>query len=569
MDGYAGTGEDRLSLAEFIALPTTVDIQALYTDALAAYADARPYIRVGARLANDYTVLYLNSRYLDRTVAELGGDPFGYYPKILSPLDSRANDAAGITPLVEAPFPGLTGRGVVVGIVDTGVDYTLPCFAFPDGRTRMIGLWDQTVDGPRRAGLNFGSSYGRSEIDRALASPDPRAVVPSFDEDGHGTFLASVAAGSRAAGLPVGAAPEAYIAAVTLRRARPFYIDRYLLSPDEPALFESTDCLLGIRYILDVARENGLPAVICLGLGSSFCAHDGNTLFEDYISFVSERAGYAFVTAAGNEANTRRHTRGRVAPDGSDAVEIRVAYEGSSFTVAAFTAAFDSLSVAVSSPTGVVLPRTPLRGAMDLTRSSPFEGGAVRLRFDRGANNNIVVGIANAAAGIWEITLFGDSVVDGVYNAWLPVAGQAPEGVEFLRPVPESTAVYPATALRTITCGAYDSRSESLFAASSWGPTLLPRVAPDLVAPGVAVAGVFPYGPGTMTGTSAAAAVTSGAVALLLEYAVARGNIPALNGDAARSILISGARRDGALTYPNNKWGFGKLDLYNSFKKLS
>ena len=551
----------KTTLAEFQRLPDVVDIQVPLTARNRDYLAVRPELRVGGALTDDYAVVYLRESEVERTAADLGGDLFGYFPKIMSPTDVRADAAAGITPLTVTPFPGLSGRGVMIGFVDTGVDYTLPCFAFSDGRSKIVGLWDQTVDGPRRDGVYFGSTYGREDIDRALAAPDPRAVVPSWDEDGHGTFLASVAAGC-------GSAPGAYIGAVRMRRARRYYIDRYLLSHDDPALYESTDFLLGVRYLLDLARENGLPAVICVGMGSNMSAHDGNTLLEDFTSFYSGVTGRAFVCAAGNEANTRRHAQGRLSDGGAEEIEIRVPDDGASFTCAVFTAAFDAVSVSVASPTGTLLAPTPLRGATAITRSSPFEAGSVSLRFYRDVNNDLIVGFDNAAAGIWRLTLYGDAIVDGGYQAWLPVTGQAPPGVEFLRPDPACTVVFPATAMRTMTCGAYDTRAGSLYAASSRGPTALPRIAPDFVAPGVAIAGLYPYGEGVMTGTSAAAAVAAGAVALLFEWGLVRGNMPSLNGDVARSLLIAGCRRDSGVAWPDARWGYGKIDLYNSFRSM-
>ncbi|MPM91366.1 hypothetical protein SDC9_138494 [bioreactor metagenome] len=119
----------------------------------------------------------------------------------------------------------------------------------------------------------------------------------------------------------------------------------------------------------------------------------------------------------------------------------------------------------------------------------------------------------------------------------------------------------PATAIRTITCGAYNSLDNSLFVSSSWGPTLLPRMAPDFVAPGVNVKGIYPTGPGTMTGTSVSAAVTSGASALLLQWGIVQGNLPSIDGDLVRTLLISGCNKESSIQYPNNKWGYGKLNL--------
>jgi len=562
------TGEIALPLSVFVKLPTTVDFQVINTDRFKLYASDKPYLHFGTELANNYVVVYTNEKYIQGLLMEQGSNFLSFYPKILSPLDSRSNDAAGITQVLNQPFLNLSGQGVIVGIVDTGIDYAQPSFRLEDGSSKILDLWDQTVDGPRPDYLYFGSAYDREKINEALASPNPYAVVPTYDEDGHGTFLASVAAGNEK-GDYIGAAPKAGLMIVKLRRARPYYINRYLLSPDDPNLYESSDYLLGIKYILDRAEELNRPVVVCIGMGSNSSAHDGNTLFEDYISFVSQRAGYAFVTAAGNEANAKHHTQGRIPRTNStETISIKVGEQGVSFSVIIFGPAYDKISLGVISPTGEALSRTPFRSGLEFSEKLVLEDTTIYIKYYKDVNNNLIVGFRNATEGIWDITLFGDAIVSGEYWAWLPITGQVSESVEFLKPVPEYTIVYPATAMRAITVGAYNVDDNSLFVSSSWGPTRLPRMAPDFTAPGVNVRGVYPTGYGAMTGTSAAAAIAAGAAALLMEWGIVQGNLPSLNGDLARSLLISGCARDANLTYPNVKWGFGKLNLFGTYSVI-
>lgn len=351
-----------------------------------------------------------------------------------------------------------------------------------------------------------------------------------------------------------------------LKRAKQYYIDRYLLPQDNPNLYEGTDYLLGIKYILDRAEELNMPIVMCIGMGSNSSAHDGNTLFEDYISFVSQRSGYAFVTAGGNEANARHHTQGKIAQDGRvETISVKVGQQGVAFSVTIYGPAYDKLSLGIISPTGEAIPRLPFKSGLEYSEKLILEDTVIFIKYYRDVNNNLIVGFRNATEGIWDIMLYGDSIVSGDYWAWLPITGQVSPFVEFLKPVPEYTIVYPATALRAITCGAYSDYDNSLYVSSSWGPTRLPRMAPDFVAPGVAVKGIYPTGYGTMTGTSVAAAVTAGASALLMEWGIVKNNLPSLDGDLLRNMLISGCTRDENQKYPNVKWGYGKLNLYASF----
>lgn len=560
--------EDDLPLDEFVRLPTTVDFQAINTDRFKIFAKERPYLHLGTELANNYVVVYTNQKYIQQLLEALGSDLLSFYPKILSPLGRKSKDDSGITQVQTQPFLNLSGKGVILGFVDTGIDYTKDAFRFEDGSTKILDIWDQTFDGPRPDYLYFGAAYGSEEINRALQTETPLTMVPTMDEDGHGTFLASLAA-SNEKGEFLGAAPKANLMVVKLRRASGYYIDRYLLPEDNPNLYESTDYLLGIKYILDRAEELNMPVVLCIGMGTNFSAHDGNTLFEDYLSFVSQRAGYAVVTAAGNESGARHHTQGRISKSGGmDTISIKVGKQGVALSVIIFGPAFDKLSLGVVSPTGEVVPRVPFKSGLEYEEDLVLENTTVYIKYFRDVNNNLIVGLRNATEGIWEITLFGDSVVSGEYWAWLPITGQVSPFVEFLKPIPEYTIVYPATSLRSITCGAYNNRDNSLYVSSSWGPTRLPRMAPDFVAPGVKLMSIYPTGYGTMTGTSVSAAVTAGAVALLMEWGIVQQNMPALDGDLIRNMLISGCMRDENQQYPNIKWGYGKLNLYNTFLSI-
>lgn len=560
--------ELNLPLSEFVKLPTTVDFQVLNTERFKIFARSRPYIRLGTEFENRYIVGYINQAYVSQLVNDLGGDFLYFLPRIMSPTDSQSNDASGITRVLNQPFLNLSGRGVIIGIVDTGIDYRKDAFKFEDGSTKILGIWDQTVDGKRQDDLYFGSTYTSDDINNANRSSDPYSIVPSVDEDGHGTFLASVAA-SNEPGEYIGAAPKAYLLIVKLKKACQYLIDRYLVTNDNPNLYESTDYMLGIKYILDASEKFNMPIVMCIGMGTNDGAHDGSTLIEEYISFVSQRVGYAFVTAVGNEANAKHHTQGKIpATRAADRISIKVGEQGASFTVIIHSPGYDKISAGVTSPTGEAVPRVSFQSGLEYSNQLVLENTRITLRYFRDNNNNVIVSFKNATQGIWNIILYGDLIINGEYWAWLPITGQISPTVEFLRPIPEYTIVIPSTALRAIKCGAYNSKDQSLLVSSSWGPTRLFRIAPDFVAPGVDVKGIYPTGYGTMTGTSVAAAITAGIAALLFEWGIVNGNKPAMDSDLIRSYLISGCQRESNLTYPNIQWGFGKVNLYGTFEVI-
>ncbi|MDD4690179.1 MAG: S8 family serine peptidase, partial [Eubacteriales bacterium] len=396
------TDEDSLSLSEFVKLPTTVDFQVIYSDRFAAYAKDRPYIHLGTRFANDYIVAYTNVNNIQQILQDTGKDFISFFPQLLSPTDSSTNDASGVTQVLNQPFVNLSGRGAIIGIVDTGIDYTQPAFKFEDGTTKILNIWDQTIDGPRSEDLYFGSAYDNAKIDEALNSENPYSVVPSRDNDGHGTFLASVAA-SNEKGEYIGVAPKSYLMVVKLRRANQFYIDKYLVVPDNENIYSSTDYMLGMKYILDRSEELNLPIVMLIGMGTNAGAHDGTNLMEEYISFVSQRAGYAFITAAGNESNTRHHTQGKIPFNyGTTQISLRVAEQGTSFAVLIFTNGFDKVSAGVTSPSGEVVARVPFTSGLQRAYNLVLENTTITIGYSRSSNNDIVVSFSNATQGIWD-----------------------------------------------------------------------------------------------------------------------------------------------------------------------
>ncbi len=560
--------ENALPLDEFIKLPTTIDFNVLNTDRFKLYVKDKPYIRLGTEFANEIIVVYVNKKNINKIFEDLGYDFLDFFPKILSPLDSKSNEVSGITQILNQPALNLSGRNVIIGFVDTGIDYTKNAFKFEDGTTKILSIWDQTIDGDRPESLHFGSVYSSDKINEALNSDNPYSIVPNIDEDGHGTFLASVAA-SNEKDEYIGAAPKAYIISVKLRRANQYYIDLYLLDNDNPNLYESTDYLLGMKYIFDVSEQLNLPIVMCIGMGSNTSGHDGNTMFEDYISFASQRAGYAVVAAAGNESNARHHTQGNIVKTGStDTISLKNGRSGASFSMFIFAPAYDKISASITSPTGEVITRVPFRVGGRYSQKLLFEDTTVSIEYYKDSNMIIFLRFKDTTQGIWDITLYGDTIVSGNYYAWLPITGQIDPSIEFLKPIPEYTIVYPATSFRSITVGAYNSFDGSLFVSSSWGPTRIPRPAPDFVAPGVNVRGIFPTGVGTMTGTSVSAAVAAGAAALLLEWGIVQGNIVSMDGSFIRTLLISGSDREEGVIYPNNKWGYGKMNLYGTFSTM-
>lgn len=567
--------ENSLTLEEFLKLPTTIDFTSIDSPKFREYIKDKPFIKLGAKLLFGYIVVYTNKKYFEKIYEDLGSDNINFLASDLTLLDKEVNTASGITQIQQLPYLNLKGQGVLIGIIDTGIDYTKDAFKYEDNTSKIKYIWDQTINGVPPVEFKYGAEFSQEQINKALASNNPLEIVPTVDEVGHGTFLASVAAG-RENNEYIGAAPEAELICVKVRELNEFYIRKYNLfqegeipqSVKDRNVYGTNDFILGMEFVLNKAAELNRPVVICIGMGTNFGNHDGGTLIERYISSQGEIKGRAFITAAGNESNAKHHTDGKFTKDGETiTIGIRTGSNLTTFVCYIWYSVSDIITVSVKSPTGEIVPKLPIKISNRVT-DLVFENARVQVTYFRGANSVAIVRVRTSTPGIWEITLYGEKIFIGNYNAWLKLTGNIDPEIEFLNPNPNKTIVVPATALRTITCGAYNSFDGSLYVASSWGPTNLPRLSPDFVAPGVNVKGVYPTGYGTMSGTSVAAAVTSGAAAILLQWGIVDGNESAMDTDRVKALLISGCKRDLNLSYPNFEWGFGKLNLLDTFKFL-
>ncbi len=559
-------------LREFINAPDTVDFIVRGNDVLDNFLRENPNVVATQILAGRYVVCYAKASEFMEILSRMGSNYVSSLPVVLGLLGRPEVEASGIGGIHRQPYLGLRGRGVLVGIVDTGIDYTQQVFRYEDGTSKIQAIYDQTGVGTPPEGFFIGAEYTHAQINEALASERPYEIVPQRDTDGHGTFLASVAAG-REVGDFLGAAPDAELIVVKLKRTRPYYADLFAVPPDQPNAFGSTAVMIGVEYVLNKAQELNRPVVICLGIGTNSGSHDGFSIFEEYLSEISNLVGVCLCIAAGNESQARHHTQGKISAVGeSQNIDISVTNESSVIYTTLWSGISDRLSVSVRSPTGELAARIPPKSATVTTTNLVFEQSSVQVAYffpiEGSGGQLTIVRVNNAIPGIWTITVYGDLVLDGGFNAWLPLTGLSSPGIEFLAANPNYTITVPATTVGSLCIGAYNIADDSLFPSSSWGPTRINMMAPDLCAPGVNVEGIYPTGPGTMTGTSVAAAMTAGACALMLQWGVVNGNDVSMSTYQIRAYLIRGCRRSPTLFYPNTQWGYGALDLVQTFNLM-
>jgi subtilisin family serine protease len=558
---------------EFINHPDTADFVMKRSIDFENFTKNHPEILMTEQiLLGQYVVGYANKKDIDVIIKEFGSSFIGAASMVMGLLDRPSLEASGIIQVQKQHYLNLRGQGVIIAFIDTGIDYTKDIFIYEDGTSKIQFIYDQTVPGHPPAGLLFGTEYTNEQINQALRSGDPYSIVAHRDTVGHGTFLASVAAG-RNVGDFIGAAPDAELIVVKLRKARNYYLDLFAVPPEQENAFESNHVIAGIEFVIARARQLGRPVVICLGVGTNFGSHDGFGLFPEYLQNVSNLTGVCLCTSAGNESQARHHTQGKLISQGEDqTIDIKVGASSVSTLISIWSSAADRVSLSVRSPTGELVSRVPAKSGTREMFPLILEKASVGVSYFFPVEGNgaqfSAVRLLNPTPGIWTIIVHGDIVLDGTYNTWLPMTGFVSPEIEFLTASPYTTIVVPATMFGSIVCGAYDPSENSLFTKSSWGPTRTPTMSPDLVAPGVNVGGLYPQGYGRMDGTSAAAAITSGACALLMQWGVVNGNNPAMSTYQIRAFLLRGCDRSDAMTYPNEKWGYGSLNLIQTFNLM-
>ena len=525
------------------------------------------------RIDEDYDILYYPREGLPPL--SLGTYSYSVIPKCFGLLDRTAVEASGILQLQMQPALALTGRGVLMGFVDTGIDYTNPLFRYEDGSSRIVRIWDQTIeDGTPPAGIYYGADYNQDTINRALASENPYEIVPSRDTNGHGTFLASVAAGGVDTESDfVGAAPEAQIAVVKLKEAKSYLREFFFVKEGEPA-YQENDIMLAVAYLNGLANVLNLPLVLCIGIGSSNGSRSGNSNLSMYLNDIAARRKRSVVVATGNEAGVRHHYRGQFTEGMEyEDVEINVSENVDGFFVELWAGAPELFEVSVISPTGEQMPRVPAREGTSSVYDFIFERSTVsvdyRIEAKRTGSLLVYLRFVRPRSGIWKIRVFPESVTEGVYNMWLPLEQFTTGDVFFLRSNPDTTITIPSSAPLVISVGAYNTANQSIYPDSGRGNSPSGRLKPDFVAPGVNVYGVNARGDYVrQTGTSVAAAITAGAVAQVLQWAVVDRNNPTISNAGIKNMLIRGTGKPTGNTYPNTQWGYGTLDVYRSFEML-
>lgn len=524
-------------------------------------------------LEGGYSMVNLQTERLDMCL--LGQYPNYAFPDIYTLNSQISLEKSGITTVQQNKAFNLFGQGVIIAMIDTGIDYNHSAFKNADDTTRIISIWDQTaVTGMPPEGYTYGAEYQYNQINTALKNENPQSVVPVVDEIGHGTMLAGIAAGNQdlEAGF-AGVASSASLLVVKLKQAKRLNRQIYGISPDI-VCYQETDLLLGVKYAVETAERLNKPLVLCIGMGTSQGAHDGEGILSGYLDFLAQVANVGVVIAGGNEGNSRRHYLGgtKVGEEYHD-FELNVGSGDKSFYLEIWQRQPHRIAIEITSPLGEAIERVfptinECRNFNLILESSVIWVNNINLE-ELSGNQMILVRFRNAESGIWKFRIIGLDTLEADFNVWLPAGDIISNNTYLLNSNAEITLTTPGNTRYTMVVTAYNQNDDSILTASGQGYTRSGIIKPDFAAPGYQLTCPLPGGGyGSASGTSAAAAHTAGIAALLLEWAVLRGNYTDINNRDMTRILIRGARRQENLTYPNQVWGYGEVDLLGAFEKL-
>ena len=545
-----------------------------------------PYGKIGEvyyqQIIAPYTPTILNDQFAVihvpmRSNALLGNIQFVYslVPNLYVPLDTTSLEVSGILQTQNQPGLQLHGANILLGFVDTGINYTHPAFLTATGQTRIVEIWDQTLPSPAGDGpFGYGTVYTAEQIQEALGREDPLSLVPVSDPQGHGTFVTGVAAGSENRQQEfIGAADEAQIAVVKLKEAKQPLQDFYFYSGEGP-VYQENDIMAGIQYLVELADRLQLPLVLCLALGSNQGDHMGYTPLDISLQNLGTVPGIASVTAAGNEAGKAHHYFGSITGNTESAsVEILVPDGCKGFFVELWCFPPELFSVGFRSPGGETIPRIPVSLNQEQRITFVLERTVIYVNYEvvqaTTGSQLILIRMLDPTPGIWTLQVYRAFPSPPDFHIWLPITGFSTSDVTFLEPDPYTTLTTPSATVPVLSPSTYQAANNSFSPESGRGFTRLGEIKPDFAAPGVSVTGPGPAGSYvSFSGSSASAAITSGAAALFLQWGIQRTPARYFTAQEVKNYLIRGADRTDTITYPSREWGYGRLQLYQSFTSL-
>ena len=546
-----------------------------YYDLIVNNATISSYGRDDITLLNSLHSLRHVLKY-EKEACDLEQSPYEALPALFTLTSPLSMEKSSIQPSLDYSDINLSGRGIIVGIIDTGIDYQHSAFLNYDRTTRILSIWDQTIqEGLPPSGFTFGTEYSKSHINDALMSRDPFEVVPSTDTNGHGTAIASIIAGSPNSDHSFsGIVPESDLVVIKLKEAKP-NLKNIFFAPPDSLCFQESDIMLGVRYLITVSQNLNRPLVICIALSSSHGGHDGYGPLSTYLDFIARYPGIGISVAAGDEGDDNRHYfNSTVSEPFYNEFQLNIGNSDRRFSMEIWPYAPQRFSIEITppnlEPTQIVYP--------SLTKCQGFILGynqgfiwVNNIAFESISGDPVIlIRFENPLPGTWNLMVRNNENEPFSFRSWLPSGNLISNETFFLMGDPNTTITTPGNAMSVLTVTAYNQYNDTILTESGRGYTRSGLIKPDIAAPGFQLLCAIPEDQySTLTGTGAAAAHTAGIIAMIMEWAYSKGNFTGITGIQINRMIIREAQRNKLYIYPNNIWGYGQISIYNILNRFS
>lgn len=532
----------------------------------------------GNTITNTLAIVSVNPANLNRLRKDVPAIIFIEFRSIFTLQDIAPSNVDSISEIKKNPYLNLNGSNTLVGMIDTGIDYLNKEFINEDGTSRIYCIWDQTIPTSREE-LYIGNTYYNADINNAIKAStegkDPYSVVPSKDDEYHGTQMASIIGAKGYIPDIEGIAPNCEFIIVKLLPS-PSYQKHLKLNNIPPfPVYNNSEVLSGVEFLRTTALKLKKPMVVFLGVGSPDGAHDGSSITSRYLSSIANQRGLILVAGTGNDGNTDSHVSGILSEsNNSEKVELLIPRDMKNINFNIWVKKPNRVFTTIVAPSGERYDfNLPGIQSYDTKKFYLTNTTLTVTNYDPEyytGHQVITLDFTDIKPGIWQILLTGKYIVDGRYDIWLPPSKSLPEGTKFLSPNPYTTLTIPSTSTRVISVSYYNSATNSLLASPGKGFTENNYLKPDIATSGINILATGKTGEiSTVSGSCAATAVVVGTCSLLLQWSIVDNNDPAMYSIKMRSYLIYGADRPEIFKYPNEDLGFGFLNLYNIFQVLS
>lgn len=544
----------------------------------------------------DYTVAVINEKFAIVSVKKdveinMGNEPYissivyvipaEFYTlqQVVSPIAASQVDfvQVGGTPL------NLTGVGVNVAIIDSGIDYLSEEFMDSNGNTRIEAIWDQTIittEENQSDFVPFGVAYDSSQINNAIRTyregNSPYDIVPSRDEIGHGTNMAGIIGATGKNPNLKGVVPNCNFVVVKLIRDFSYEVQ----FPDVIVpVFNITAIFAAFQYVYEYALSSKKPTVIYFPLGSSLGNHKGEGVLEQFINTISINNGIVVVTGTGNQRDAGGHASGIVTQISgvelpTSVIELDASPEQKNIWVQVWVNLPNIMSLEVVSPSGETTGVMPVIINYTINHTFIFEKTSIRVNYyfpeETTGDELIRIRFYNLQPGIWRLRVIANYLLTGRFDAWIPQRGLTVGDTRFTFPDPFGTMTNPSNSIYVVTAAAYNQNNNNLvdYSGMAFLESYIDRI--DVAAGGVNALTVAPDNKtAIVNGTSVAAAVVSGVCAMLFEWGIVNGNNPYMFAQTIKAYLARGSISRSGDIIPNPFWGYGIINVPKIFESMT